>query len=209
MKRVGLISLALVLALGGLGVGYAAWTDTLYVSGTVTAGEVDWEIVPGTQTQKTDDPDWNCFWDLETGTRQLVDKDVATTTVEIEVAPHPHLMTVTLDNAYPYYYEHIAFVVHGLGSIPLRIWKVDFLVDGTVVETLYANGYVYLDLDGDGEYDLEIYWGDGFGDQLHECANHNISFELLVLQEAPQDEELTFTIELVGIQFDLYDEYTP
>lgn len=41
MKKVGLILLALVLALGVLGVGYAMWSDTLFISGTVTTGTVD------------------------------------------------------------------------------------------------------------------------------------------------------------------------
>ena len=131
---------------------------------------------------------------------------MATTTVVIEDAEHPHSMTVTLDNAYPYYFDHIAFVVHGLGTIPLKIWKVNFWSDDTLVKTLYANGYVYLNLDGDGAYDLELWWGDGWGTQLHYCDPHDISFELLVLQPAPQNATLTFTIQLVGIQ---WNEYSP
>ncbi len=41
MKKVGLILLALVLALGVLGVGYAMWSDTLLINGTVNTGTVD------------------------------------------------------------------------------------------------------------------------------------------------------------------------
>ncbi len=37
--RAGILCLALVLGLGGLGVGYAHWTDTLTIGGTVTTGE--------------------------------------------------------------------------------------------------------------------------------------------------------------------------
>jgi len=206
MKRIGLLCLAIVLALGTLGVGYAAWTDTVYITGTVNTGNVDWEIVPGSQSQKSDDPDWNCFWDLEVGTRapDPEGKNVATTTVVIESVAHPHLMTVTLDNAYPYYYDHIAFVVHGLGSIPLRIWKAEVWNDGTLVKTLYANDYVYLNLDGEPGNDLELYWGNGWGEQLHYCDKHDMSFELLVLQPAPQNANLSFTIKLFAIQWDEY-----
>lgn len=206
MKRVGLISLVLVLALGTLGVGYAAWTDTLYISGTVTTGSVEWEFsgIPG---QGDAGLDWNCFFDLDGGEWVLMDKDVASTTVAYEAGEEPHHMTVTIDNAYPYYGNHINFAVHGLGSIPLRIWKVEFVVDSTVVETIYdEDEYIYLDLGGDGADDLEIWWGNGFGEQLHECDRWDISFELLVLQEAPQDSTLTFTIKLYAIQ---WDEYTP
>jgi len=110
-----------------------------------------------------------------------------------------------VDNAYPYYGNHIAFKVHGLGSIPLRIWKAEFVVNDIVIETIYdEDEYIYLDLGGTPEPDLEIWWGNGFGEQLHYCDKHDISFELLVLQEAPQDSELAFTIRLVGIQWNEY-----
>ena len=202
-----------IFALSGIGMAYAAWTDTIYIDGSVTTGTLLWEIVPGSHTQKTDDPDWNCFFDLETGYRTNGDdvwypdpKNVATTTVTIEDTDHPHKMTVTLDNAYPYYYEHIAFRAHCYGSIPLKIWKVNILVSDVIVETFYASGETYLDLDGDGGYDLEIWWGNGWGEQLHACQSHDFSFELLVLQPAPQTSTLTFDIELVAIQ---WNEYTP
>jgi len=41
MRKIGLLALALVLALGALGVGYAAWTDTVTIEGTVNTGTVD------------------------------------------------------------------------------------------------------------------------------------------------------------------------
>lgn len=40
MKRIGLIALALVLALGGLGVGFAQWTETLNINGDVDTAEL-------------------------------------------------------------------------------------------------------------------------------------------------------------------------
>lgn len=206
MKKIGVICIALVLALGSLGVGYAAWTDTVTIAGTVTTGDVNWEFsgMPG-QSDAGLDP--NCFFDLNGGTWVTMDKNVASTAVAYEAGAEPHLMTVTIDNAYPYYANHISFAVHGLGSIPLRVWKVNFLVDDIVVETIYVGDqYIYLDLDGDGADDLEIWWGSYFGLQLHECNRLDKSFELLVLQAAPQNSRLSFTIEIVAIQF---DEYLP
>jgi hypothetical protein len=41
LKKMGLLALALVLALGTLGVAYAAWTDSVYVRGTVNTGTVN------------------------------------------------------------------------------------------------------------------------------------------------------------------------
>ena len=40
-SKLGLLCLALVLGMGSLTVGYPAWTDTLYIEGTVTTGEWD------------------------------------------------------------------------------------------------------------------------------------------------------------------------
>ena len=44
MKKIGLLSLALVLALGTLGIGYAMWQDTVTIEGTVNTGSVDLDI---------------------------------------------------------------------------------------------------------------------------------------------------------------------
>jgi hypothetical protein len=45
MKKIGFLVMALVLMLGGLGVGYAAWTDEIIIDGTVNTGSVELTIV--------------------------------------------------------------------------------------------------------------------------------------------------------------------
>ncbi|NQT31568.1 MAG: hypothetical protein HQ588_04465 [Deltaproteobacteria bacterium] len=45
LKRIGVLALALVIALGSLGVAYAAWTDSVYIEGTVYTGTLDIDIV--------------------------------------------------------------------------------------------------------------------------------------------------------------------
>ena len=72
-------------------------------------------------------------------------------------------------------------------------------------EQYFDGEYHYLDLDGNDQDDLEIWWGNPLGTQLHYCNRYERSFRLLVLQPAPQDETLHFTIELVAIQ---WNEYT-
>jgi len=44
MKRIGLLTLALVLALGSLGLAYAAWTDEITIQGTVDTGSVNLDV---------------------------------------------------------------------------------------------------------------------------------------------------------------------
>jgi len=44
MKKIGLLILALVVALGGLGAGYAMWSDEINIEGTVNTGTVDLNV---------------------------------------------------------------------------------------------------------------------------------------------------------------------
>jgi hypothetical protein len=211
--------MTMILALGSLGVGYAAWTDNIAVNGTVSTGDLDIEIDTSSIWINSDEPgsgnvDDNVFWSLERP--RLLNpvwwgdpdqKDVGSTTVS---AITPDSVSVTIDNGYPYYYVHLAFVVHNNGSVPFRIWKVEFYTaDGqTLVNTVYANSnrYVYLDIAGTSEPDVQIWWGDPPGTQLEYCETEDISFEILVLQPAPQNTALDFTIKMVAIQ---WDEYLP
>jgi len=44
LKRIGLLAIALVIALGAMGVGYAAWTDSVYVNSTICTGTLDVDV---------------------------------------------------------------------------------------------------------------------------------------------------------------------
>jgi hypothetical protein len=50
MKKIGLLCLALVLALGTLGVGYAMWSDQITIEGTVNTGSVEISINATSET---------------------------------------------------------------------------------------------------------------------------------------------------------------
>jgi hypothetical protein len=58
-KKIGLLALALVLALGALGVGYAAWEDSVTITGTVETGSVDIEIIDYSSTTIWKSHDYN------------------------------------------------------------------------------------------------------------------------------------------------------
>lgn len=42
--KIGMLFLALVIALGGLGVGFAAWTDTITLHGTINTADINWKV---------------------------------------------------------------------------------------------------------------------------------------------------------------------
>lgn len=50
MRKIAILCLALVMALGSLGVAYAAWSETLTIEGTVDTGAVDFAIVGYSET---------------------------------------------------------------------------------------------------------------------------------------------------------------
>ncbi|NPA95966.1 MAG: hypothetical protein GXO32_00005, partial [Crenarchaeota archaeon] len=116
-------------------------------------------------------------------------------------------MVVTLHNVYPWYYTHIAFKVTNDGTIPVKIWRV--VIDGKYYYKLNEQQLrqgVEIDLNHDGKPDVLIWWGDNFGAQLHPGQSADISFDITVLQGAPQGATLTLTISLQAVQ---WNEYSP
>ena len=220
MKKTGLLSLALVLALGAIGVGYAAWTDTIYIEGTVETGSLCWKFVGCTLADDiefggkpvnyggdypTVVPDRTCNDGFEVdpvkGPFWALDKNVGWG--EQLISADGNTLTVTLHNAYPSYFNILAFYVSNCGTIPLKVDHI--LINGEK----FSGGvpWVLFDFNDDGQYDFEIQWGNNWGEQI-EPGNRSPEFSLWmhVLQPCPQDmlDELTFTIELVAVQWDQY-----
>jgi len=149
MKKIGLMFLAIVLAIGVMGIGYAAWTDTITVDGTVTTGEVCIEFwscylldehpgVPdGKPTNPGGDfptvfPDRNCNDAFEPNAAGKIwwpmDKNVAWGEQLIGNDPSlpgdNDLLEVWLYNTYPCYFNLLGFYVHNCGTIPVKINRV-------------------------------------------------------------------------------------
>lgn len=196
----------------------AMWTDTLRVNTRIDTGELDWRIVPGTVIYLDAcgltpgygyfrGNDWNATYLPLPGAIQL-DKDVGCTDVVLIDSDNDgdmDTMNVTLKNTYPWYYTHIAFKVHNDGTIPLRIWRI--IIDGRIYHELNEQELqqgVELDLTGDGKPDVLIWWGDNFGVQLHPCQSADISFDVTLLQDAPELSTLSFTITFQAIQWNEY-----
>jgi len=102
MKKVLLLSMVLVLCLAAAGIGYAHWTKTLYVDGTVTTGTfgVEWS-----QLQPTDNEDTK---DVGVASCYFVGD-----TVFLEIV-----------NAYPSYEATFVLDIHGLGTVPAHVKSI-------------------------------------------------------------------------------------
>lgn len=228
MKKFGILCLALVIALGALGVGYAAWTDTIFVSGNVTTGDVCLEIIcPVGPSGESEDPapphmvvdganpnslDLNAiapgpnFWTNSVQT----DKNVAWVTSDCyEVNPPRKAVTLTYHNVYPCYLSHIAFALRNCGTIPVKMDHVIFRdAAGAPLATIYQNGYQAFDLSGNGVDDFEVYWGDNFGLQIEPGDGYSMDFYTHFMQDEDIDFSVphtyTITIEIVVVQWNEY-----
>ncbi len=133
MKRkslsLGLLALFLVLSLAAMGVGYALWSETLTINGTVNTGEVDVIFSP----VSTDDPP---------GAKDPpgYEKDVAV--CEAGLSEDEKSMTVDIDTGYPSYECTVTYDITNTGTIPVKIQSVTVSVPDelTYVETGCAVG---------------------------------------------------------------------
>jgi hypothetical protein len=201
-KKLITIPLLLVFALAAIGFAYAQWSKTLYINGTANTGELDWEFI-GASCLDTSGNDYHCR-DGFTGPPPFYwmgDKNVGSTGVTIT---DPHTATVTLTNVYPSYFTSVDVDAQNTGTIPLIIDRV--VIDGNVLRKS-PTPVIKLDLSGDGINDVEIKWTDGFGTQLNPGdLSPTMTFWIHILQGAPQSQTLSFTIEIVAIQ---WNEYVP
>jgi len=220
MKKITMLVLALVLTLGALGVGYAAWTDQIVVNGTVNTGELCFGIKPGSFHEVGGCPDTNwAGWVRYYGTfgrscppgyqfGELFDAPEGKCPADVELTPIYdgdviEALQVTITNAYPHFAADVSFWVCNCGTIPLRIQEPQFS----------QNDF------------LLIQYGDNIGAQLHPGDCVEISFYVGVVQHEgyfndqgvwivddpnapilPQNSTLTFTITLNAIQ---WNEYVP
>ena len=73
INKIAAVFIVSIFALSGLGVAYAHWTDTITITGDVTTGTLKWELeLPISHADFG--LDWNCFFDLNGGRWDLMDK---------------------------------------------------------------------------------------------------------------------------------------
>ena len=107
MKKIGLICLALVLALGALGVGAALWMGVLGIHGEVNTGVVD------------------AVWSIE-GVYDNEIKDVSF--IEAGVID-PWFMQIIIVNAYPTVTYTVEWNVMNVGSVPIHFTEPVIMTD--------------------------------------------------------------------------------
>ena len=166
MKKIGLLCLALVLALGSLGVAGALWSDWLYVDGYVYTGYIgaDWSIAQ--------------VYDNE-----AADKNVSG--INAWLSDDLSVMYIDIWNAYPSVTYTVIWDIHNTGSIPIHFdypWFWGDLPAGTFVTFLAYNAAGEL---------VHLY-----GYQLHPCETIYGELTIHLDNDALQDYDYYFYVDL-------------
>lgn len=143
MKRIVLLCVAMVLALGTLGTGYAMWKDSVTVTTVVHTGTVSVQLtdqwsndpgpigIPGNHDSyyaNSLDPKEPGIWDgaTKTWSTNRWTKNVAKTECLISTID-PKTMTITITNGYPSYWGSVLVQVKNTGSIPVKLLNYELV----------------------------------------------------------------------------------
>ena len=213
MKKIGLLCLALVLALGALGVGYAMWDDTLQIEGEVNTGELSVIFESQYDNDPSDnDPKEAGSWNLTTlaweGARW--DKNVASTTSTFD--DKSARIVVTL--GYPCYWGSVLWDVHNVGTIPAKLHSVTLtnlskqLVDYPMNKALDIDTRYYVDVE-QLRVNKVLQAGDDFSsilsafgcEQIDACELGYLDVTVHVEQDAEQKITYDFVIDYVFVNW--------
>ena len=221
MKKITLVSMALVLAMGTLGVAYAMWSDTVTVDTNIATGSVDIAITGQAMLDEIASPPYyvagpSTLWDYtcddgfpgDPAFWRMGDKEgeIGKNVAWGECRYTADEITVTLHNTYPSNFNSATVYITNTGTIPVVIYKTAIWLGTDTSGTPYAEltppEYVSLDFDGDGVDELEISVGDSFMTQVEPGDAHlEVSYWIHTLQEAEQTHAYTFTMKIFAKQY--------
>ena len=128
MKKIGLLAMVLVMALGGLGIGYAHWSETLTMSGTAETGDINpyFSCIAANDDWLTQlDPygwgQWNYGSGLWEGARKT--KHIGRTCLA-GGTPNQGDLIMTVTNAYPTYYGSGRYCIENSGTVPVNVYGI-------------------------------------------------------------------------------------
>jgi hypothetical protein len=128
--KVGVIFIIAVMSFAAIGAGYAHWQEILTIEGTMTTDDIhpmfakivsnddpdsilDYQLDPTTCGEwgyDEDNDDWN--WG---GSRR--DKNVGNT--DVTTSNDDQTLNIIINDAYPCYYSHVAYMIRNTGSCPV------------------------------------------------------------------------------------------
>jgi len=197
------IPLLLIFMVSISGVAYAMWCDSVLFTGEVNTATFCAVITKVTNSDPYQ-PDgvysntYDAMTNPESCTEAVdwvevtLDKNVGWATAAID-PQDPKMVNFAVWNAYPGYTVTFGVDITNCGTLPWNVTQVDFYCsNGTSIGTLYQQGILSVDFDGDGKSDINIRWNDNFGVQVHKPNAAEISWNLKIMEWAPQDAHFDF-----------------
>jgi hypothetical protein len=162
MKKMGLIILVVVLAMGAIGAGYAAWQQTLTINGSVTAATFDVNFTNATASA------------APTGG----------TSTNVISAPGPtgKIATITVTNAYPGYTGTYTLTVTNGSTIPVTL-----VLSGPTGDTLNlfsasANPTAAIAANGTFVYTITVAIPNTWTGATNSAATETVSYSITASQ---------------------------
>ena len=233
LKRIGVLALALVIALGALGVSYTFWTEELYIDGTVYLGTLDIDIngVSSTFAYKVPGaPDTG--YGPETVVHYVYGETdpfppaggtlVASAITVANAIPDADMATMTLTGLFPEIDFWADVELEYLGSIPAKVSVAEIYandVSDTTLAALWQRGKDTKDdpirygawIDGEISTDNGISWttvDDPLGLQLEQFDLVHVTLHIRLPEDAQFQNinNLGFTGIVTVIQWNEYEE---
>ena len=129
MKKVTLLLLALVLALGATGIGFAKWSQTLYIDGSIDTGTFEVGVRDVGVMDQGPDPNMEPGMNPEgkdVAYHESINGDYKCT--HDAWGDFYHNIYETINNAYPYYMSGTMLEFGNCGTIPAKIDDVTLTV---------------------------------------------------------------------------------
>jgi predicted ribosomally synthesized peptide with SipW-like signal peptide len=227
MKKIAILALSLVLALGVLGIGYAKWSDTVTINGTVNTGTVKVGVLdvgttdmgttvdPRVVPQNVDDePNWQYdLWVADTTDPKNVGSAISTNNGDIKCTCHDvgyyGSITETIANAYPFYNPSINIDIASCGTVPVKIDNVVLSGSTGINPACLAWNWTIVVPQGvnqpaatlTGSGTLEQFVAALGHYQLEQCQVLHITLGVIFLECTPQNTSGSFTITITASQW--------
>jgi hypothetical protein len=188
LKNLSVICLIAVLALATMGTGYAYWSRTLTVSGTVNAATLDWQFIK-TLYNFDSGNDWNA--DPGFTNIHRVGYDIGSTEL---IWADSHTVNAVISKAYPDYYDCWTMGVKNTGNMKLTVKEVTLIYNNHEYPMLTSNPVSTLD----GVFEFRFLSNTGVTIDPGKELLENIDFHTLASVQYGQ--QYSFTIHIIGEQ---------
>lgn len=221
MKRIKVLVLVLAFAFAAMGGAYAMWYDSLFLDETVNTGVVDLQWC-GASTSSDASPNYVGSGDVFRGNLDRLDpgnpneaknvgyKDVVVSNddedlpeiIGSDLRMVNDLMTITLANGYPGYQEEVYSAIMNKGTVPTKFEVT--LADGEAIPD-WMHFQIVKSSDGTVLFDNLNNINELEGLQLDPGDCICVKIIERILQAAPENADVNFTMQLKGIQWNEYD----